>query len=103
MESVIKNALGTIIGNKDIEGADRIVYETGIYKAVVISARASECYFILNIQVERLPWLIVTLQSRKGKVLWFEYLTLNLTLGCLPAFKYDIKFYSFFALFMNAR
>ena len=103
MESVIKNALGIIIGNKDIEGADRIVYETGIYKAVVISARASECfYFFLNIEVERLSWLIVTLQSRKGKVLWFEYLTLNLTLECLPAFKYDIKF-SFFALFMNAR
>ena len=31
MESVIKNALGIIIiGDKDIEGADRIVYETGI-------------------------------------------------------------------------
>ena len=30
MESVIKNALGIIIGNKDSEGADRIVYETGI-------------------------------------------------------------------------
>ena len=52
---VIKKALGIIIGNKDIEGADRIVYETGIYKAVVISARASECfYFFLNIEVERL-------------------------------------------------
>ena len=36
MESVIKNALGIIIGNKDIEGADGIVYETEIYKAVVI-------------------------------------------------------------------
>ena len=55
MESVIKNALGIIIGNKDIEGADRIVYETRFYKPVVISARASECfYFFLNIEVERL-------------------------------------------------
>ena len=46
MESVIKNVLGIIIiGYKDIEGADRIVYETGIYKVVVISARASECFF----------------------------------------------------------
>ena len=55
MESIIKNALRIIIGNKDIEGADRIVYETGIYKAVVISARVSECfYFFLNIEVERL-------------------------------------------------
>ena len=44
MESVIKNALGIKIGNNDIEGADRIVYETGSYKAVVISARASECF-----------------------------------------------------------
>ena len=53
--SVIKNALGIIIGNKDIEGADRIVYETGIYKAVVISAMASKYfYFFLNIEVERL-------------------------------------------------
>ena len=70
MESVIKNALGIIIGNKDIEGADRIIYETGIYKAVVISVRANECfYFFLNIEV-----------------------TLNLTLGCLHKFKYDIKF-----------
>ena len=42
MESVIKNALGIIIGNKDIEGADRIVYESGIYKAVVISRGVSE-------------------------------------------------------------
>ena len=101
MESVIKNALGIIIDNKDIEGADRIVYETGIYKAVVISARASECfYFFLNIEVERLSWLIVTLQSRKGKVLWFEYFTLNLTLGCLPAFNYDIKFSSSFLHFL---
>ena len=45
MESVIKNALGIIIGNKDIEGADRIVYETVIYKDVVISASASECFY----------------------------------------------------------
>ena len=89
-----------IIGNKDIEGADRIVYETGIYKAVVISVMASECfYFFLNIEVERLSWLIVTLQSRKGKVLWLEYLTLNLTLGCLPAFIYNITF-SFFLHFL---
>ena len=55
MERVIKNALGIIIRNKDIEGADRIDYETGIYKSVLISARASECfYFFLNIEVERL-------------------------------------------------
>ena len=46
MESVIKNALG-IISNKDIEGADRIVYETGIYKAEVISARASACFYFI--------------------------------------------------------
>ena len=37
------------------------------YKDIVISARAGECfYFFLNIEVERLSWLIVTLQSREG-------------------------------------
>ena len=48
MESVIKNALAIIIGNKDIEGVDRIVYETGIYKAVVISPRACECLYFFS-------------------------------------------------------
>ena len=42
-------------------------------------------FIFLDIEVERLSGLIVTLQSRKGKVLWFEYLTLNLTLECLPS------------------
>ena len=37
----------------EIKCADRIVYETGIYEAVVVSARASECFF-LNIEEERL-------------------------------------------------
>ena len=45
MGSVIKNALEIIIGNKEIECSDRIVYETGIYKAVVISTRASDFFF----------------------------------------------------------
>ena len=43
----------TIVIN-EIKCADRIVYETGIYKAVVVSARASECFFFLNIEEERL-------------------------------------------------
>ena len=82
MESVIINALGIIIGNKDIESADRIVYETGIYKAVVISARASECFnFFLNIEGERLSWLIVTLQSRKGKVFGVRVFDTQLDIG----------------------
>ena len=39
----------------EIERGDIIVYETGIYKAVVVSARASECFFfLLYIEVERL-------------------------------------------------
>ena len=36
MESVIENALRVIIASKEIECADRIVYETGIYKVVVV-------------------------------------------------------------------
>ena len=47
MESVIKNVLGVTIVNNEIECADRIVYETGTYKAVVISGRASE--FIISL------------------------------------------------------
>ena len=46
MESVIKNVLGVTIVSKEIECADRIVSEIGIYKAVVVSARAKECLSI---------------------------------------------------------
>ena len=46
MESLIKNVLGVTIVSKEIECADRIVFETGIYKAVVVSARAKECLSI---------------------------------------------------------
>ena len=53
MESVIKNALRVTSVSKEIERADRIVYETGIYKAVVVSTRAGECFF-LYIEVELL-------------------------------------------------
>ena len=44
MESVIKNVWGAIIISQEIERGDIIVYETGIYKAVVVSARASKCF-----------------------------------------------------------
>ena len=76
--SVTKNVLGVTIVSNEIECADRIVYETGVYEDVVVSARASECFiFFLNIEEERLiSWLVVTLQSRKGKILWFEYSTI---------------------------
>ena len=44
MESVIKNVWGVTIVNNEMECGDRIVYETGTYKAVVIiSGRAGEC------------------------------------------------------------
>ena len=43
MESIIKNVLGITIISKEIECADRIVSQTGIYKAVVVSDRAKEC------------------------------------------------------------
>ena len=47
MESVIKNALRVTIVSKEIERADRIVYETGIYKAVIVSTRSGECFFYI--------------------------------------------------------
>ena len=43
--SVFKNVLLVTIASNEIKCADRIVYETGIYEAVVESARASECFF----------------------------------------------------------
>ena len=43
--SVLKNVLLVTIISNEIKCADRIVYETGIYEAVVVSARASECFF----------------------------------------------------------
>ena len=46
MERVIKNVFGVTIVSKEIECADKIVSETRIYKAVVVSARAKECLSI---------------------------------------------------------
>ena len=55
MASVIKNVWGATIVSQEIERGDIIVYETGIYKAVVVSARASKCFFfLLYIELERL-------------------------------------------------
>ena len=42
-----QNVLGVTIASEEIECADRIVNETGIHKADVVSIRASE--FFLNI------------------------------------------------------
>ena len=39
------SVLKKCIVSNEIKCADRIVYETGIYEAVVVSARASECFF----------------------------------------------------------
>ena len=48
MESAIKNALGVSTVSKEIECADRIIVdETGIYEAVVVSARPSEFFFYI--------------------------------------------------------
>ena len=49
MESAIKNILGVTIVSKEIECGDRIVDENGIYRAVLVSARASECFFFFYI------------------------------------------------------
>ena len=47
MESVIKYVWGVTTVNNEIECADRIVYETGTYKPVVVSGRAGECFISL--------------------------------------------------------
>ena len=47
MESVIINVWRVTTVNNEIESADRIVYETGTYKAVVVSGRAGECFISL--------------------------------------------------------
>ena len=47
METVIKNVLEVTIVNNGIECANRIVYETGTYTAVVVSGRAGECFISL--------------------------------------------------------
>ena len=49
MASVIKNVWGATIVSQEIERSDIIVYETGIYKAVVVSARASKYFFFFCI------------------------------------------------------
>ena len=49
MASVIKNVWGATIVSQEIERGDIIVYETAIYKAVVVSARASKCFFFFYI------------------------------------------------------
>ena len=53
MESVIKNVLAVTIVSKEIECADIIFYETGIYKAVVVVVNFF--FLLLYIEVERLP------------------------------------------------
>ena len=45
MEIVNKNVWGVTIVSKEIDCADKIVHETGIYKAIVVSTRESECFF----------------------------------------------------------
>ena len=47
MESVFKNAFGVTIVSKEIGCAERIVYENRIYRAVLASARASECFVFI--------------------------------------------------------
>ena len=47
MESVIKNVWEVTIVNNETECVNRIVYETGSHKAVVVSCRAGECFISL--------------------------------------------------------
>ena len=82
MEIVIKNVWEVTIVNNETECANRIVYETGTHKAVVVSGRAGGCFISLN-EVSRLPLLILALQSMNDKVLWYGFSTVNFILGCL--------------------
>ena len=43
--NVTKNVFGVSAVSKEIACADRIVYGTGIYKGVLVSAKVSECVF----------------------------------------------------------
>ena len=70
MESVIKNALRVTIVSKEIERADRIVYETGIYKAVVVSTRAGECFFYI-LKLNYWPDWLWNCNLGNVRFLWF--------------------------------
>ena len=48
-----QNVWEVTIVNNEIECANRIVYETGTYTAVVVSGLAGECFISLN-EVSRL-------------------------------------------------
>ena len=48
MESVIINVWEVTIVNNEIECANRIVYETGTHKAIVVSGRAGECFISIK-------------------------------------------------------
>ena len=77
-----QNVWEVTIVNNEIECANRIVYETGTYKAVVVGVLAGECFISSN-EVSRMPWLILALQSMKDEVLWYGVSTVNFILGCL--------------------
>ena len=51
---------------------------------LLVPGTVNVLYIYIYIEVERLPWLIVTMQSKKT----CGYSTVTLILGCLP-FKYD--------------
>ena len=67
-----------MIGSMD-ERVGRIVFD-GIYDAIVAIVPRQVTMFFLFTEIERLSWLTVTLQSKKCKVLWFVYSTMNLIL-----------------------
>ena len=70
--SVAKNVLGVSVVSEEIECADRIVYGTGIYKAVLVSAKVSECVFSIHWSGKIVLINSDILLSSKGKILWFE-------------------------------
>ena len=43
-----QKCMGGYIVSQEIERGDIIIYESGIHKAIVVSARASKCFFFIH-------------------------------------------------------
>ena len=50
-----QKCIGVSAVSKEIECADKIVYGTGIYKCVLVSAKVSECVFFYILKWKDCP------------------------------------------------
>ena len=97
MESVIKNAWGVTIVNNEIECADRIVHETGTYKAVVVSGKAGECFISLKWSVKiALIDIGIAIYERQGFVVQIFDSLILFWVVCFS--KYDRNFWGLLSL-----